>query len=51
MKMSENIIYKIKLNQNIPKNLLFEIKSSGDGNYWSELYRTILQVNKIIIIF
>ena len=36
--MSKNIIYKIKLNQNIPKNLLFEIKREGDGNCW---YRTL----------
>ena len=32
--MSENIIYKIKHNQNIPKNLLFEIKRAGEGNCW-----------------
>lgn len=38
MKMSENIIYKIKLNQNIPKYLLFEIKRAEDGNCW---YRTL----------
>ena len=49
--MSENTIYKIRHNQNIPKNLLFEIKSPEMETVGTELYITILQVNKKIIKF
>ena len=51
MKMSENIIHKIRHYQNIPKNLLYLIKSPEMETVGTELYITILQVNTKIIKF